>query len=104
MFHIKFIQSSSSDYQVSNTKSGEFAIGEFRDFFHSSLSYWTQQQYSNQWKEGLRRICRDGLNTSLITDMYDPNSSNIIQWWILRPKENLVYIRNELLFLEKAFW
>lgn len=34
--------------------------------------------------------------------MYDPNSSNIIQCWILRPKENLVYIRNELLFLEKV--
>ena len=40
------------------------------------------------------------VNSSLITDMYDPNSSNIVQWWVLRCDNNLVRVRNELLFLE----
>jgi hypothetical protein len=100
MFDIKFIQGSSSNYQLNNIQIGEIVIGDFREFFHSSLSYWSQHQYLAQWKEGIHRICVKGLNSSLITNMYDPNSSNIVQWWTLHRHEDRIAIRNELFFLE----
>jgi hypothetical protein len=99
MFSIMFIQDS-LQRQGNNTQVGEIIIGEFREVFHSSLSYWNQQQYLNQWREGINRICMGEANSSLITDMYDPNSSNIVQWWVLRCDNDLVRVRNELVFLE----
>jgi hypothetical protein len=99
MFSISFIQNS-PQCQLKNIQVGEIIIGEFREFFHSSLSYWNQQQYLDQWRAGINRICMGEVNSSLITDMYDPNSSNIVQWWVLRCDNNLVRVRNELLFLE----
>jgi hypothetical protein len=38
------------------------------------------------------------VNSSLITDMYDPKSSNIVQWWVLRCNNHIVRVRNELVF------
>lgn len=98
MFSIIFLQDS-LQRQENNTQVGEIIIGEVREFFHSSLSYWNQHQYLNQWREGINRICMGEANSSLITDMYEPNSSNIIQWWVLRCDNELVRARNELLFL-----
>ncbi|WP_029635721.1 MULTISPECIES: hypothetical protein [Nostocales] len=31
--------------------------------------------------------------------MYNPNSSNIVQWWVLRCDKGIVHVRNQLLFL-----
>jgi hypothetical protein len=98
MFSINFLHDLSKP-QVSNTQVGEIIIGEFREFFHSSLSYWNKKQYLKQWKEGVNRICMGEANSSLITDMYDPSSSNIVQWWVLHRNDDLVKVRNELLFL-----
>jgi CdiI N-terminal domain len=99
MFSIKFIHGTSFNPQLSNIKAGEIIIGELRECFHSSLSYWSQEQYTKQWKEGIDRVCIGEETSALIIDMYDPNSSNIIQWWILRCNKDLVNIRHELLFL-----
>jgi len=79
MFSISFLEDSPQP-QIKNIQVGEIIIGDFKKYFHSSLSYWRQQQYLNQWKEGIERICKGEVNSSLITDMYDPNSSNIVQW------------------------
>ena len=98
MFSINFLQDLRQNEQT-NIQVGEIIIGEFREFFHSSLSYWNRQQYSKQWEEGINRICIGEEKSSLITDMYDPNSSNIIQWWVLHCEKDLVHVRNELLFL-----
>lgn len=97
MFSISFLQD--SHQRLNNIQVGEIILDEFREFFHSSLSYWNQQQYLKQWKEGINRICMGETNSSLITDMYDPNSSNIVQWWVLRCDKDTVRVRNELLFL-----
>jgi hypothetical protein len=97
MFSISFLQDS-LQRQENSTQVGEIIIGEFRELFHSSLSYWNQQQYLNQWREGINRICMGEVNSSLITDMYDPKSSNIVQWWVLRCNNDIVGVRNELVF------
>jgi hypothetical protein len=99
MFSIKFIQNISPSHRLSSTKVGEIIIGEFREYFHSSLSYWNQEQYTKQWNEGLSRVCIGEETSALIIDMYSPNSSNIMQWWILHCNKDLVNIRHELLFL-----
>jgi hypothetical protein len=98
MFSISFLQDENLS-QVNNIQVGEIILGEFREFFHSSLSYWNRQQYFKQWKEGINRIFIGEANSSIITDMYDPNSSNIVQWWVLRCDKGIVHVRNELLFL-----
>jgi hypothetical protein len=101
MFSINFIEKP-SPIQAKNTQLGKIVIGEFSELFYSSLSYWNQQQYLNQWKEGIHRICMGDPKSAVITDMYDPNSSNIAQWWVLRCEGDRVYVRNELLFLENV--
>ncbi len=98
MFSISFLQDSLQS-QGSSTQVGEIIIGEFRELFHSSLSYWNQQQYLNQWREGINRTRMGEVISSLVTDMYDPNSSNIVQWWVLRCNNDIVRMRNELVFL-----
>jgi hypothetical protein len=100
MFSIDFIQSSSRHQQLGNIKVGEIVIRDFREVFHSSLSYWDAGQYLNQWREGISRMCVDRLSSSvIITDMYDPNSSNVVQWWTLHRHQDIVSVRNEIVFL-----
>ena len=53
MFSISFLEDSLHPL-VNNTQAGEIVIGEFREFFHSSLSYWNRQQYLKQWQEGIK--------------------------------------------------
>jgi hypothetical protein len=43
MFSISFLQDS-LQRQENSTQVGKIIIGEFRELFHSSLSYWNQQQ------------------------------------------------------------
>jgi hypothetical protein len=102
MFLVDFIDDFSCSHRVQNTELGEIVIGEHREFFHASLSYWNRDQYLNQWKEGLEKICTHRACSSVITDMYDPKSSNIAQWWVFRPEQDIVFVRNELVFLEKV--
>jgi hypothetical protein len=52
MFSISFLEDSPQP-QIKNIQVGEIIIGDFKKYFHSSLSYWRQQQYLNQWKEGI---------------------------------------------------
>ena len=78
---------------------GEIVIGDFKEKFLSSLSFWSSEDYTKHWTNSLKKL--DLRNKSgLIIDMYNPEKSKTIEWWILYKTDTLVYLQNSLLFLE----
>ena len=80
---------------------GEIVIGDFKEKFEASLSYWDEENYRKQWEEGLERILCGNKKSCLITTMYDPNIANFIFWWPLYRMDELIIIQNHLLFVKK---
>ena len=49
----------------------------------------------------MSRIYKGKSNSAVVIDMYDPNSRNIIQWWVFRSYKDIISIRNEILLLDR---
>lgn len=81
--------------------SGSLIIGDFKEDFHASLSYWDRNRYLSQWKEGLERLLRRENYSAVVTTMYDPSTANFIFWWVMYLIGNDVYIQNHVLFLDE---
>src|SRR5215211_3287823 len=80
---------------------GEIKIDDFSERFRASLSYWDQKKYENHWKRAIEGIVDNTTSTScLITSMYDPSIANFIIWWPFYRVGNIVYIQNQIFFLE----
>ncbi len=80
---------------------GSIAIGNETDFFESSLSYWSKEQYEKQWIDGCQRICRGENISALITSMYDPIKANFIIWRPLYVKHEIVIAHEQILFIDE---
>ncbi len=80
---------------------GEIQIGEFQETFTTSLSYWGELDYLNQWKAALIQICNRVDKSCLVTSMFDPSVANYIFWWTLYLDDDTVHIQNQILFLQK---
>jgi hypothetical protein len=78
---------------------GSIRIGELKEGFHASLSYWSRADYISQWKVALDRLLRGEKRSALITSMYDPQTANFVFWWVMYLIEDLVHIQNHVLFL-----
>lgn len=74
---------------------GEITIGNFKETFYSSLSYWKTEDYHRQWIEGLNRIIHVS-QSCLVTNIFDPNIAQRLEWWILYKENETVFIQNEL--------
>jgi hypothetical protein len=80
---------------------GEIQLGEFRETFVASLSYWIKLDYLIQWEIALTRICNGNKKSCIITSMFDPSIANFIFLWALYLDESTVHIQNQILFLDK---
>ena len=81
--------------------SGSLKIGDFREDFHASLSYWNRDDYLSQWKDALNRLSQGERRSAIVTAMYDPKTANFIFWWVMYLNGDVVYIQNQVLFLEE---
>ncbi len=79
---------------------GEIKIAKFYETF-CPLSYWSKDQYLEQWKNGLRRLCNRNHKSCLITSMYNPKFANFIVWWTFYLDGNTICVQNQILFLEQ---
>jgi hypothetical protein len=91
--------------QVINGDGEEIALGairidDFEEAISCPLSYWKQDEYLQQWCEGLKRLVENDVPSAVVTSMYDPKFANFIMWWIMYPIGDVVYIQNQILFME----
>jgi len=82
---------------------GQIVIGNFKETFHSSLSYWTTENYLEQWMNGILRITKGYRRSCLVTSMSDPKTANFIFWWVLYRINDLVHIQNHVLFTDEIY-
>jgi CdiI N-terminal domain len=80
---------------------GIIIIGDFQEYFLSSLSFWSASDYNKHWHDAVFRLVSGSDRSALITDMYDPYISNCIEWWTIYNVEDILYIQNSLLALPK---
>lgn len=99
-FSIYFLELKTEEV-AENLQLGEIRINDYCESFQASLSYWNQSDYMQHWKEALLRICNGEDKSALITSMYDPTSASFISWWPLYLEQDVIYIQNQLLFLEQ---
>ena len=78
---------------------GIIKIGNFQEKFLSSLTFWSSEDYMRHWIKSLKELNVNS-KCGLIIDMYNPQKTDIIEWWILYKIDNYVYLQNSLLFLK----
>jgi hypothetical protein len=80
---------------------GKIMIDDFEEVFEASLSFWTPEDYERHWKAALKILLEGTDKSCLITSMYDPKTANFLFWWPLYRNDQIVYIRNQILFFDK---
>lgn len=82
------------------TASGLISIGSFQERFIAPLDFWDMNDYRRHWSDSVDFLITSGKDSCLITVMTDPRTANFIEWWLLYPRGNQVFIQNQLLFLD----
>ncbi len=98
-FYIQFIEEKAL-IEDDLVNIGQIVIGNFKETFHSSLSYWTTENYLEQWMNGALRIINGYKRSCLVISMYDPKTANFIFLWDLYRIGEVVYIQNRILFTD----
>lgn len=81
---------------------GEMIIGDSQETFYMSLSFWTVEDYRQQWKLALKRIIESKKDTVLMQSMGDPETTRFFFWWtIYYEGEHEIYIHNNLIDLKE---
>lgn len=76
---------------------GQITIGDFQERFDIAIKWWSITDYESQWHAGLERL-KDNDYSCLVAEVYDPNKNPTINWWLIYKTNNMLHIRNELLF------
>jgi len=79
---------------------GRITLGDFSEEFESSLSYWAQADYEQQWLEAAGRIKAGQTNSAFIVDMYDPSKTPFIMWWPIWRTDKTILVQNRLLLFK----
>lgn len=79
--------------------SGVICLGEFREEFASSLSYWIRDDYENQWREGIERILSGDLDASaIVVDIMSPyKTDSTLSWWLMYVEGEFVCFQEHIL-------
>lgn len=99
-FAIRFLPESCQVIEHDSMEAtGEIVLGEFRELFIASLSFWTKAEYETHWREALNRMIKNVSPSSLITTMYDPAVANFIFWWPMYRQGDEIVVHNQMLLL-----
>ncbi|WP_422368787.1 hypothetical protein [Pelagibius sp.] len=89
------------DYEGELVALGSLKIGEFRESFHASLSYWGRDRYLTQWREALERLIKGAPRSALVTSMHSPATTNLIRWWPLYRIGDNAHFQEQVLFMNQ---
>lgn len=93
MFEIKFV----NNREVAN---GYINMNGEMENIDVDLSFWGKDDYVSQWESALDQLVRGQNKTALITSLSDLETANFIIVWPMYRVDNIVYIQNQLLFLD----
>src|SRR5205809_863781 len=79
---------------------GLIQLGDDRDYFESTLGFWTVEQYERSWLDSLRHLVAGAPTSCLVTSITDPNDSVFVVTWPLYRDRDRVYVQNHLVFLD----
>jgi hypothetical protein len=101
-FDIRFISRTAGQRPIrSGESTGQITLGDFKERFHSDLSYWSPKDYEVQWREAIERVTDGESCSALITSLADPVSSDALIWWPVYRVGSEVYVRNGILFFDQ---
>ena len=86
---------------INNPNNGKIIIDDFSESLSCPIGYWNETDYIQHWKKSLSRLFNGHERSALFTTMYDPKTSNFYDMWCFYLKEDVVYITNEIFFLNK---
>lgn len=99
MFDIDFVQDSTRDIRDGVlSRYAYITLGAFTEEFVVPLDYWSEDKYRRSWANAITQAIL-GPSSCLITSLSDPDNANFIVWWLLYKEHDLVFVQNQLLFL-----
>ena len=98
MFNIEFTSEPFFDKKnVKPARCSKITIGNYWEFLHTPLNYWTEKQYENNWKETIDQLQRNSKMGVFITELPDPGTTNFGECWVAYREKELLYFRNTLI-------
>lgn len=68
--------------------------------FFSPVSFWTREQYIDNWKHSFAEGYKSKTHSALVVSMRDPRQANFLILWVLYYRGDRVFVQNRILFLE----
>ncbi len=102
-FYIGFCDEKSPVRRIeSSCRDGLIRIGEFEERIQVPLSYWDENEYEEQWKDGVGRVLGGHSRSCLLTAVTDPKNTHYFEWWLIYREAEVVFLQNGILFLEDS--
>lgn len=77
-------------------------IDDFSELMYIPLSYWNISDYKINWLTSLEQGVRDRKHAVLVVSMYKPELTNFVFAWVLYFEGDLVFVQNNVIFLDKC--
>lgn len=104
-FSVRVVELPSSGERMSSLRGpiGRITINDFSETFLMDVSYWSVEQYLQNWHSALKELERSGGSTScIVSSITDPKNSNFIVCWPMYRDGSDVYVQNHMVFLEEV--
>jgi len=102
-FAIEFVGSEIADPETGERAyPGRIIVGDLHEEFFAAASYWSAEDYREQWRKGLDRIAKGHSESCLITSVIDPQRSEFLYWWLLYREGEEVVFRNGIHFFKQS--
>lgn len=83
---------------------GVITLGGKMEDFSSSLSYWSKDDYRQQWLEAATCLLEPDARSAFITNIHDPQSAKFIRWWPAWRSGDFVVLQEQFLPLDINFF
>ena len=80
---------------------GSIEIGDFKEDFKINTSFWTPDEYVENWRKSITWLLKGNHKSCLITSITDPQDSTYLFWWPMYRVDQKVIIQNGILFFDQ---
>ncbi|PIP42828.1 MAG: hypothetical protein COX17_10445 [Deltaproteobacteria bacterium CG23_combo_of_CG06-09_8_20_14_all_60_8] len=87
-------------HEPADSAFGEIVLGDFKETFISSLSYWRQAQYLAQWRRSLNSLLKSGKPSYLIVSIDQPELNLAMFVWPIFVFSKRLIFQNRLILPE----
>ncbi len=84
-------------FDTPDTANGFIKIGPFQENFKIPLTYWSQSEYQEHWKEAIVKLSKTDNSSCLIISIESPWQEHNLTWWLLYKQDAQVYFQKQIL-------